>query len=242
MFAQRLRQLFPSTIVLFALASVLTGCAMTQPRTVEEDRDIKKVAIVSLLEEKTPVSHFGLTVFNNDHKVVDQKGELNRTALRVVEQRLQAARPQWSIVAIPSDAALAAKLNDSIPWVSFTNRIKPELQAIARDTGADLVFVMLDTTSDTTHTRGMGIRTRTMNKDNVGTAMVHARIMLALLDKNGEEIRRAGGPDGTVPAAEIGLNYDLSSLQDPAVEQRAAAAIRRQLETTLIQAATSMGY
>ena len=133
MFAQRLRQLFPSTIVLFALASVLTGCAMTQPRTVAEDRDIKKVAIVSLLEEKTPVSHFGLTVFNNDHKVVDQKGELNRTALRVVEQRLQAARPQWSIVAIPSDAALAAKLNDSIPWVSFTNRIKPELQAIARD-------------------------------------------------------------------------------------------------------------
>ncbi|OFA00742.1 hypothetical protein DUPY_23940 [Duganella phyllosphaerae] len=242
MFVQRLRQLIPSTLLVVAFASVLTGCAMTQPRTLEEDRNVKKVAIVSLLEEKTPVAHFGLTVFNNDYKIVDQKGELNRTALRVVEERLHAARPQWSIVAVPTDAALAAKLNDGIPWVSFTNRVKPELLAIARDTGADLVFVMLDTTSDNTQARGMGIRTRTMNKDNVGNAMVHARIMLALLDKNGEEIRRAGGPDGSVPAAEIGLNYDLSSLQDPAVEQRAAAAIRKQLEATLIEATTSMGY
>lgn len=242
MMTHPMRRAVAKTAAWLALAAVMTGCAITQPRTVEEDRNIKKVAIVSLLEEKTPVVHFGLTVFNNDRKVIDQKGELNRTALRVVEQRLQAARPQWAIVAVPFDAALAAKMSDNIPWVSFTNRVKPELQAIARETGADLVFVMLDTTSDTTQARGMGIRTRTMNKDNVGNAMVHARIMLALVDKNGEEIRRAGGADGSVPAADIGLNYDLSSLQDPAVEQRAAAAIRKQLETTLKEAATNMGY
>lgn len=52
MFVQRLRQLIPSTLVVVAFASVLTGCAMTQPRTLEEDRNVKKVAIVSLLEEK----------------------------------------------------------------------------------------------------------------------------------------------------------------------------------------------
>jgi len=242
MFIQRLRQLIPSTVTLLVFASVLSGCAATPPRTAEEDRNIKKVAIVSLLEEKTPVVHFGLTVFNNDQKVVDQKGELNRTALRVVEQRLQAARPQWSVVAVPPDTALAENLNGGTPWVSLTHRVKPELQAIARDTGADLVFVVLDTTSDNPYARGMGIRTRTMNKENVGAATIHARIVLALLDKNGEEIRMSGGPDGSVPATEIGLNYDLSSLQDPAVEQRTAAAIRKQLDTTLQQAAGKMGY
>lgn len=227
---------------LVVIAALFTGCAALPPRTAQDDKDIKTVAIVSLLEENTPVMHVGLTVFNNDFATVDQRGALNRTAQEVLAQRLRAARPGWNVVEVKPDPALAKKLNSGSPWVSATDRVKDELQASARDTGADLVFAIIDTTMENVPGRGMGIRTVGFTRTSALTAHIHAHIKLVLLDKNAQAIRFGGGPNSSMPAADLGLNYDLSSLKDPTVEQRVAEAIRKQLATAITAAATSMGY
>jgi hypothetical protein len=48
--------------------------------------------------------------------------------------------------------------------------------------------------------------------------------------------------DANVLASELGLNYDLSSLKDPQVQERVSASMRKQLGIALTEAATNMGY
>jgi hypothetical protein len=224
-----------------ALAALLSGCA-SAPRNMESDKGVKKVAVVSMIEENAPVVHVGLTVFNNDHTTVDQHGELNRIATDVIEQRLRAARPEWTVVPVQSNEALAKKSASGIPLFSFTGNVKEDLQRIARDADADLVFAVIDVTRENSFGRGVGVWTRALSKDSVGRALVHAHVLLVLVDRNGAEITNRGGSDANVLASELGLNYDLSSLKDPQVQERVSASMRKQLGVALTEAATNMGY
>lgn len=195
-----------------------------------------------MLNENAPVVHLGLTVFNNDRTVIEQHGELNRLATNVIEQRLHNARPDWTIVPVPTDEALAKKSARGTPWVSFTGNIKEDLQRVARKADADLVFAIIDTTQENSPGRGVGIQTRALSKNMPGSALVHAHVLLVLVDRNGTELTRRGGVDGRVSASDLGLNYDLSSLQDTQVQQRVSTALREQLRVALTGAAQSMGY
>lgn len=235
------RRMTSSLAASIALAALLTGCA-SAPRTLETDKGVKRVAIVSMLQENAPVVHIGLTVFNNDRTTVDQRGELNRVATSVIEQRLHAARPDWKIVPVPLDPALVKKSNGAIPWTSFTGSVKEDLQRIARDADADLVFAVVDTTRENSTGRGVGISTRSLTRDSAGMALVHAHVLLVLAGRDGIEITNRSGADVTVPGTELGLNYDLSSLKDPQVQERVSAALRKQLEVALNGAAAHMGY
>jgi hypothetical protein len=235
------RSVFSSVLTLVALSTLLSACA-SAPRSIESDKGVKKVAVVSMLQENAPIVHVGLTVFNNDRTTVDQRGELNRLATQVVEQRLHAARPEWTIVPVQSNETLAKKSASGTPWFSFTGNVKEDLQRIAHDTDADLVFAVVDTTQENSPGRGVGIWMRALSKDSPGTALVHAHVLLVLVDKNGTEITNRGGSNASVPATELGLNYDLSSLKDPQVHQRVSDAMRKQLETALTAAAKHMGY
>jgi len=235
------RTIFSSALVSIAFLVLLSACA-SPPRSAESDKGIKKVAVVSMLEEQTPVVHVGLTVFNNDLATVNQDGQLNRLATSIIEQRLRAARPEWNVVPVPPDAALSKKIASGVSWSSFTGKVKEDLQRIAQETGADFVFAVIDTTWENSPGRGVGIRMRALSKDSSGSALVHAHVLLVLLDKNGTEITARGGTEMTMPASELGLNYDLSSLHDPQVQQRVGAAMRKQLEDALTQAAAGMGY
>lgn len=236
-----IRSIVSSATAWVVFATLLSGCA-SAPRTADADKAIRKVAVVSLLNENAPVVHLGLTVFNNDRTVIDQHGELNRLATNVIEQRLHAARPDWTIVPVPTDAALAKKSASGTPWVSFTGNIKEDLQRAARDADADLVFAIIDTTQENSPGRGVGIQTRSLSKSMPGSAVVHAHVLLVLVDRNGTELTRRGGSDGRVSASDLGLNYDLSSLQDTQVQQRVSTALREQLRVALTEAAQSMGY
>lgn len=238
---RHMRSAFFSAMTLMALASLLSACA-SAPRSAEADKGVKKVVIVSMLEENAPVIHTGFTVFNNDRTAVDQRGELNRIATDVIERRLHTARPDWSIVPTTPDTALAKKNNSSTSWTGFTGNVKEDLQRIARDTGADLIFAVVDTTRENSVGRGVGVRLRALSKDSLGNALVHAHVLLVLVDKNGTEITNRSGSDGNLPATELGLNYDLSSLKDPHMQERVSAAMRKQLSIALTEAATHMGY
>jgi hypothetical protein len=235
------RRIFLRSLVWIALVTTLSGCA-SAPRTIDSDKGIKKVAIVSMLDENAPIVHVGLTAFNNDHATIDQHGELNRIATDTIEQRLHTARPDWAIVPVAPDPALATKSGSGIPWTSFTGNVKEDLQRIARDNDADLVFAVVTTTRENSPGRGVGIWMRALSKDSLGTVLVHAHVLLVLVDRNGTEITNRSGPDADLKASELGLNYDLSSLKDLQVQQRVNAALREQLRVALTQAAKNMGY
>lgn len=230
-----------SRMALIVLATLLSACA-APPRSAENDKGVKKVAVVSMLNERAPVVHVGMTVFNNDRTILDQKGELNLFAINVLEQRLHAARPVWEVVAVPPDEALAKKSNSGTPWVSFTASVKEDLVRIAREADADFVFAVVDVTRENSPGRGVGVWMRAISKSSVGSALVHAHVMLVLVDRNGTEIMRSTGSDGTVSASELGLNYDLSTLQDAKVQAQVSAAMRKQLGIALTEAAGHIGY
>jgi hypothetical protein len=236
-----MRSVFSLALASIALAVLLCGCA-SAPRSIESDKNVKKVAIVSMLQENAPVVHVGFTVFNNDRTTVDQRGELNRLATEVIGERLRNARPQWAVVPVQPNQELAKKSASGTPWITFTGNVKEDLQRIARDADADLVFAVIDTTRENSPGRGVGIWMRAVSKDSLGNALVHAHVLLVLVDRNGTEITNRSGSDANVPASELGLNYDLSSLEDPQVQQRVSAAMRKQLGTALTEAARNMGY
>lgn len=84
-----------------------------------------------------------------------------------------------------------------------------------------------------------------ISKESLGNALVHAHVLLTLLvlvDKNGTEITVRSGSDGNVAVSELGLNYDVSNIKDPQVQERVSAAMRKQLGIALSEAATRMGY
>jgi hypothetical protein len=237
----RVHRAFLSSITLIAASILLSACASTQ-RSPEIDKNVKRVAIVSMLEENAPVAHIGLTVFNNDRAFVAQYGELNRIAISVIEQHLHVERPEWTILPIKPDDALTKKNNGSVSWSGFTGNVKEDLQRIARDNDADLVFAVVDTRRENSNGRGVGVWLRATSKDSLGNALVHAHVLLVLVDKNGNEITNRSGADGNVPASELGLNYDLSSLKDPQVQERVSTAMRAQLRQALSTAVKYMGY
>jgi hypothetical protein len=235
----RLRTLFPALIVVCLVA----GCA-SAPRTSADDQTVHKVAVLSLLDEQTPVSRVGLTVFNNARESIDQRGTLNAFANEVLEKRLHAARPNWTVVQADADAKGLAKKNEGPAWTSFTGRISGDLQQIAQHSGADLMFVAIDTTLENSLGRGVGVWMRTISLSSVTNAHLHTHVLLVLVDRDGKELARYSAADGdkTVDAKSLGLSYDLSTLQQPNVKERVSEALHQQLAQGLTQAARGMGY
>jgi len=235
----RLAMLLPALIV----AGLLGACA-SAPRTAADDQSEHKVAVLSLLEEQTPVARIGLTAFNNQRATIDQRGTLNAFADKVLEKRLRAARPNWTVVRARVDAKALADKNAGPAWTSFTGRISDDLRQIARDTGADLMFVVIDTTLENSPGRSVGVWMRTLSSSSVGKAQLHTHALLVLVDRDGKELARYSTANGdkTVDTKDLGLSYDLSTLQQPEVRDRVSAALRQQLALGLDQAARGMGY
>ena len=120
--------------------------------------------------------------------------------------------------------------------------MKEDLQRIAHDANADLIFAVIDTTRDNFAGRGVGVWMQALTKNSLGNALIHAHVLLVLLDRNGMEITNRRGSDANVLPSELGLNYDLSSLNDPQVQERVSASMRKQLGIALTEATMNMGY
>lgn len=229
-----------SLLVMFSLA----GCAGTARRTVEADAAIKAVAVVSLLREDVPVQKLGLTVFNNDQRIVPMDGELNAAATAAVQSRLKAARPAWVMKPSNTDvASLAKKFNGAgISWSSHTGTIKPELAALARAAGADALFVVIDTSLENERGRGVGVVVRAL-PGLEPSALLHANVLVVLVDAAGNEItNRIGSGSSQVKAAELGLGADITAAAQPQVQNALKARWQTMLATNLAQALERMGY
>lgn len=239
-----LKKLFQlSTVAAFG-ALLLAGCASTQ-RTQQTDENIKTVAVVSLLQENAPMVRLGLTVFNNDATTLPQGGALNRIALGTIETRLRAARPAWVIKDSGADpVALGDKLRKGGMSFGggFTSNVKEDLVAITRKTGADALFVIVDTTSENAPGRGVGMVLRALPGLSP-RAILHSRVLLILVDKNGNEVtNRNASIEVSKPASELALTGDLDSLDRADNRAKISQLLQQQLPVGLNAAAGYLGY
>ena len=241
-----LPNIFRTFVVLFFLAFVV-GCAAPVTRTLAEDQAIKSVAVISLLEEKTQVKLVGLTVFNNKTAVVDQTNVLNNVAVDTVEAALRKSRPGWVLKdARPETAAMISKLKSASGFRSSkTREIAPDISQLAKKLNVDLVFVVVDSRVEDSHGQGVGIVLRTLSLASVKNANVHAICHLYLFGRDGQElaIRWTGGVAfGSVPAADLNLDYELTNISSKETQDRLEKAMQDRLKIGLTSATTGMGY
>ncbi len=234
------RLVFLPLLVLIGLG----GCAGAARRTLDTDAVMKSVAVVSLLQEDVPVQKIGLTVFNNDQRTVPMKGELNKVATAVVESRLKLARPTWVVKPSNADGAkLSQKFGSAgISWSSHTGTIKSDLAALASAAGVDALFVVIDTALENERGKGVGIVLRAL-PGMEPSALVHANVLVVLVDREGNEItNRIGSGSTSTKASELGLTVDLSSVGQPEVQKALQAQWRAKLSANTAVAMERMGY
>jgi hypothetical protein len=238
-----LHRLFKFILVLVAV--VTAGCAAPVVRTPAEDQKISSVAVISLLNEKTTVDRIGLTVFNNKSVLVDQTGKLNLFAIDTIEGALRTARPSWQIKDARGEVpTLAQRMNAAgTSWLSPVSAMEKDLAALAAQLDVDALFVVLDSSMENSRGRGVGAFARTMSLTSVRDVTVHAVNTLVLVDRAGKMITLRGAPPyQVIPAAELGIDYDMAMLSTTAGQDRFRSLMQERLRAALLASAKSMGY
>jgi hypothetical protein len=244
---QTISRALTGTFFVTTVALGLGGCAAPTVRTPEIDRSVKAVAVVSLLDEQTRVDRIGLTAFNNKSLVVDQTGALNAFAIDTVETTLRRARPGWQLKDARAEipAMLQAKKAGGVSWNTPVSAIQKDLAALASKLDVDMMFVVIDHALENSPGRGVGIRLRTMSLTSLKDANVHAVCLLVLVDRNGNQITNQwGGPAtyASLPADSLGIDYDMTGLSGPDMQQKLKSLMRERLKATLESSAAGIGY
>ena len=238
-----------SLLLLFSIG-LLAACTAPPKRSQADDAAIRSVAVVSVLDEKTPVHRIGLTVFNNKTVVIDQTGVLNDFAMSTVEATLRKARPSWEIkdarAAVPALTARNLAWSLSRSWGSHVGKISSELGALATQLGVDAVFVVIDYQGDKPPAPSVGAYARTMSLNSLNDFVVHADVLLVLVNQKGEQITYRGAERNTTylstPAVALGLDYDMSSLSTAEGDRMIRRMSQERLRAVLERAAQHLGY
>lgn len=232
------------TLGMLVIVSFLTACAYP-PRTVSDDAAIRTVAVLSTLDEVAPVRRIGITVFNNKDTTADQGGALGKAAVGAAERRLASARPTWTFRdATAESAALRAKYADKGFWVPDRKQLPADLAQIATRLNADALFLIEGRSNENMPGRGVGVIGRNpFSFSTLKTATVHAHLSVALVGRDGKDINgRSAYPFSLIPAAELGLTYELDTLDDPSVKERLGRALATEAEKAVNEALGRLGY
>jgi hypothetical protein len=238
------RRILPPPIFLL-IALLVTGCANpgTKIPTPINDSEIRSVAVVSLIDERTKFLRT-IPLGKSKEAVVDQSGVLNPLAVNVVTERLRAARPSWEFK--NSDAEheklLQAKKAGGISFMNLVSAFTPALAETAKRLEVDALFVIVEDSLDNFTGYGVGGTWHVMGKREPS---IHALVQLVLVGKDGRQIAQRWGGDRAyfyAPAADLGVDPDLESFSNPLVVERFKRATRLLLRDGLVQAVNRMGY
>lgn len=224
------------------LGILLAGCA--SPRTAELDQAVRRVAVVSVMDEATPVERRGLTIFERTSRTVDQSGVLNNLVIDTVESQLRRARPAWTLVDARAEVAGlgTAWRKKGASWED-QQRLVAQL---ATKLGVDHVFVVKDSGSQNFEGDGLGLSFRAIIPDQkLGFTMIHTFISLQMRNERGELVssREAGlDPNRDFQTRDLGLNFDLSALDRPEVQARVKSVTQPLLRQAVLSALSRMGY
>jgi hypothetical protein len=231
-----------------ALAAIavlgLAGCAA--PASMESDAAIRKVAILTVLDESGPVNKVGLTVFQNDSLKIAQDGGLSRTAVETITQRLHQSRPAWQIVPAGVDlVALGEKYKDGIgTFTDSEGKLRPELDSILKRLDVDAVFLVTDSniTQGAAPGAGVGIALRKLPGLDAHVVL-RAHVYVEMLDKSGTRLHGwGGGESALIKASAYGLTDDLASANTPEARASLSQAMRAELRRDVDAALQRMGY
>lgn len=223
---------------------LVTACG-GNPRTSEQDAILKRVAVLSLLNEEAQILRTGLTVFNNDSATVDLRGRANADAVSVVQIRLRSNRPDWTLVEVQPDRERLLEKLRKRSWNGGVSAITEDLAAIAKAERADSVFVIAPARFEREPIVGLGVWLRSLSGSTPASVAVYATVVVYMVDKNGETIANRTGGDNFVSYArtsELGITYDLSTVNDPSVQSRVSTALLAQLQSALTAAMSYLGY
>jgi hypothetical protein len=234
--------------LLLALCSVsfllLSGCAATR-LTDETEKQIKNVAIISLVPEKANYEKIGLTVFNNERSEIDMGDQINSIIESTATKRLAVARPAWKVVKVPYDrAALMKRLNASGMVMAYhEERIEKELAEIIRANGLDAVIVVSSYKPENSHGNGVGVLLRTLNVSSIQSAYAHSNITLKIMDPSGKIIVASRGQSmgKSIDPAAYGIAYSMSANQSPELLARLRADITESLANAVNQKLEQFG-
>lgn len=124
-----------------------------------------------------------------------------------------------------------------------TGKITPELVSIAKSTGADALFVVTPgfqpESEDRSTTTSVTIRDLPGVKP---TTVMHAGILMVMLDRDGKLLSSKAGSAHVGPANNLGFGSSLADLGQQGLRSQALLKLRELMSTAVQQASTSMGY
>lgn len=227
------------------LALLLPGCAATRLSD-EAEKQIKSVAIVSLVPEMAHFEKIGLTVFNNERGEIDMGDQISSTIKFVATKRLAVARPAWNVKTVNYDrAALIKRLNASGMVMAYNEeRIEKELADLARSNHLDALVVVSAYKPENSHGDGVGVLLRTTSLSSIGNAYVHSNVSLKIIGPSGNIVAVSSGQSPAVkridPSA-YGIKYKLSDNFNPELIDRLRLDIAEHLAQTITQKFDRLG-
>lgn len=209
----------------FAIVLMLTGCAATRLDP-SAGKQIRNVAVVSLVSENISFNKTGLTVFNNETGKIDMGGSISATLEKVVAKHLTSTQPSWQIKALAYDREKL--LNELVAKTKFTDSGSAStaraVTELAQHGGADALIVFVEGQTDYAP-KGVGVRLGALSLSSIKFARITTTLFLVMVDKQGRVIAESNLDPGfrmddiANPAA-YGFKYKLEENYQPELMDR----------------------
>jgi len=139
-------EIIKKALGLLACASLLAGCASTEPVRDNQHAGLREVGVVALIKDEFQFTKVGLTLLNTEEFTRDiSDWELDKLATQTVLDALRNDKTTVNPVALPVNPSLAAKLyRQKGVFGSYVNinRIKGDLQALVDKNPVDAIILI----------------------------------------------------------------------------------------------------
>jgi hypothetical protein len=179
---------------ILAISPLLSGCASTpQHLTEENEKDIKNIAIVSLVPESVNFDKIGMISFFDEYTEFDMGSKVTNSVLSVAQERITTAHPDWVVKTVEYDrTALLAKVKSELGFRG--SHAKEAFADLARKNDIDALFVVRAKPDEENHLQeGLNLLLLNNNIDN-RKLFIRANLGVAIISKQGEVIAAGGVP------------------------------------------------
>jgi len=202
-------------IFIMAVLFLLSACAATPQKLTEQDKkDIKNVAVVSIVSESVNFNWLGMSSFTSKYSDFDMGNKVSDTILYVSRERIARIQPGWTVKSVEYDrAALMDKVHFQSGYRS--SRAKEAFSDLARDYDLDAIFVVrasadlgnpLNAEFDSNRlSEGLSVLIKDDGTYKDPRLVFRANLSVAVIGRNGE-----GMALGAAPA-----NLDKAEVQEP---------------------------
>ena len=206
---------------ILAMLFLLSACAATPPQLTEASKkEIKNVAIVSLVPENVNFDRIGISSFTSKYTEFDMGNKVTDTIQFVAKERIAQIQPGWTVKSVEYDrAALLVRVNFQSGYQS--SRAKEAFADVARNYDLDAIFVVrasadrVDVTQVSYDNNPLREGLSVLIKDDLSyesaRLVFRANLSVAVIGRNGEVMALGAAPaklDKT--EAREPDNYDVS--------------------------------